>query len=134
MLPAHSFDVAEPPNITCHPQDLKDVVPDKPVMFTAEATGTEPLNYQWEWKSVIDDGKWQLCDLEKFPGADSSTLTILTVQKSNEGNYRCIISNCAGDKTSKPAKLGVGKNSTFTTSIYLLKLLFQQILWYTIIA
>ena len=81
-------------------------------MFTAEATGTEPLNYQWEWKSVIDDGEWQLCDVERFPGADSSTLTILIVQKSSEGSCRCVVSNCAGSQTSNPAELSVGKNPT----------------------
>ena len=81
-------------------------------MFTVQASGIEPLNYQWEWKSVMDDGKWQLCDVEKFPGADSSTLTIPSVQKPNEGNYRCVISNCAGSQTSEPAELSVGKNES----------------------
>ena len=76
-------------------------------MFTAEATGTQSLKYQWEWKSAIDDGEWQLCDVERFPGADSSTLTIPNVQKSNEGSYRCVISNCTGNQSSYPAKLSV---------------------------
>ena len=103
--------VAEPPRITSHPQELKDTVPGKPVMFTAEATGTEPLNYQWEWKSAIDD-EWQLCNVETFPGADSSTVVISSVQKSNEGSYRCVASNCAGSQASHPAKLCIGKNLT----------------------
>ena len=41
-------------------------------MFTTEATGTEPLKYQWEWKPPMDDSEWQPCDVEKFPGADTS--------------------------------------------------------------
>ena len=53
-------------------------------MFTAEATGTQPLNYRWEWKPAMDDGEWQLCDVERFPGADSSTIVIPSVQKSIE--------------------------------------------------
>ena len=111
MLPAHTFlHVAEPPRITSHPQNLKDAVPGKHVMFIVEATGPEPLNYQWEWKSAVDDGKWQPCDVERFSGADSSTLTIPNVQ--NEGSYRCVVSNCAGRQTSNPAELSVGKNST----------------------
>ena len=108
--PTFCFDVAEPPRITSHPEDLKDAVPGKPVMFTAEATGTEPLSYQWEWKPAMDDGKWQPCDAEKFPGVDSSTLTIPDVEKSNEGSYRCVVSNNAGSQTSNPVKLNVGKN------------------------
>ena len=53
------------PRITTHPQDLKDVIPGKSVMFTAKGIGTEPLNYQWEWKSAMDDGEWQPCDVER---------------------------------------------------------------------
>ena len=57
----------------------------------------------------MDDGEWQPCD-DKFQGAHSSTLTIPTVQKSSEGSYCCVVSNCAGEQTSKPANLSVGKN------------------------
>ena len=88
-------------------------------MFTAEATGTEPLNYQWEWKQAADDGEWQLCYVERFPGADSSTLTTSSVQKSDKGNYRCVISNCAGKATSNPAELSVGKYLTSTGNVRL---------------
>ena len=103
---------AEPPTVTSHPRELMDAVPGKPVTFTVEATGTEPLSYQWEWewKAAVGDGKWQLCNPERFPGADSSTLTIPSVQKSNEGSYRCVVSNCAGSLNSNPAKLGLGKH------------------------
>ena len=78
-------------------------------MFTVEATGTEPLNYWWEWKSAMDDGGWQLCDVERFPGA---TVVIPSVQKSNEGSYCCVVSNCAGTDISNPAKLSVGKKNS----------------------
>ena len=103
--------VAEPLRITSHPLELKDAIPGTPVMFTVEATGTEPLNYQWEWEPAIDDDgiEWQPCDVVKFPGADSSTLTIPSVQKSNEGSYCCVVSNYAATLISNPAKLGVGK-------------------------
>ena len=83
------------------------------VIFTAEAIGTEPLNYHWWWKPAVEAGEegskqgvWHPC---KFPGADSSRLTIPSVQKSNEGIYHCFISNCAGEQTSNSAKLSVGK-------------------------
>ena len=111
LLPAHIFlHVVEPPIITIHPQDLKNVVPSKPVMFSAQATGTQPLSYQWEWN---DYGKWQPCDMERFSGADSTTLTIPSVHESNEGSYRCVVSNCAGSQTSNPAELSFGKNPMF---------------------
>ena len=112
LHPTFHFDVAEPPRVTTHPRDLKDAVPGKPVMFTTEATGTEPLSYQWEWKPAIFNVKWQSCDAERLPGADSSSLTIPRVQKSNEGRYRCVISNCAGEQASEPAYLSIGKKFT----------------------
>ena len=82
-------------------------------MFTVEATGTEPLNYQWlHWKSAEEEGEseeWQPCPAK---WADGITLTIPSVQKSNEGSYCCVVSNCAGSEASNPAELSVGKNST----------------------
>ena len=73
--------LADPPRITRDLQNLKDALCGKPVTFTAEATGTEPLNYQWEWKQPVDNDEWQPCDGEAFTGADSSRLTIPSVQK-----------------------------------------------------
>ena len=103
--------VADPPTITQHPEELSGVVPGKPVTFTVRATGTEPLTYQWQWKPAGERNRkeWQLCNLKRFPGANSSTLTIPSVQKSNEGSYCCTISNPVGSQTSKPAILNVGK-------------------------
>ena len=99
----------EPPKITTHPQELKDAVPGKPVKFIVQATGTEPLNYQWQHKTRDGSGEWQSCDMERFPGANSSTLTIPSVQKSNEGSYHCVISNLVGSETSVCATLTVGE-------------------------
>ena len=110
--------VADPPRVTSHPHELKDAVPGNTVMFTAEATGTEPLNYQWEWKPAMIDGKWQLCDAERFPAADTYSLTIPSVQKCNEGSYLCVVSNCAGSQASMPAQLSVGKSPIITQLEY----------------
>ena len=99
--------VAEPPRITTHPQELKNAVQGKPAKLTIQATGTEPLSYLWQWKPAgEEDGseEWQPCPAEWCDGA---TLTIPSVQKSNEGSYRCVISNCAGSLASAPAKLEV---------------------------
>ena len=99
---------AEPPRITTHPKDLANTVPGQQVLFTVQATGTKPLSYQWEY-SPDPEGwseEWQPCS-----GSNTDTLTIPSVQKSNEGSYHCVVSNCAGRRTSKAAKLfDVGKN------------------------
>ena len=113
IFPVYTVHIAEPPRITSHPQELKDAVPGKPVMFTAEATGMEPLNYQWWHSKLAGDGgrsrEWQPCPAE---WSDGATLTIPSVQKSSEGRYCCVISNYAGEQASNPAQLSVGKNLT----------------------
>ena len=103
--------VADPPRINTHPRNLKNAVRGKPAKFIVQITGTEPLSYQWlHWKPAEEeeeeDGseEWQPCPAEWCDGA---TLTIPNVQKSNEGSYRCVISNCAGSQASEPAKLEV---------------------------
>ena len=107
--------VADPPIITTHPQELRDVVDGKAAKFSIQATGIEPLNYKWQWMPIWKDyesGEWEPCDAKWFSGG---TLTIPKVGKSNEGSYRCVVDNFAGNQTSNPAKLTVGKKATFTT-------------------
>ena len=101
--------VAEPPRISTHPQELNAIVQGIPAKFTIQATGTDPLSYHWHWKPAEEGGseEWQLCPTE---WSSSATLTIPSVQKFNEGSYRCVVSNFVGNQTSKPAKLSVGKN------------------------
>ena len=100
--------VADPPRINTHPRNLKNAVRGKPAKFIVQVTGTEPLRYQWlHWKLAGEggeSGEWQPCHAEWCDGA---TLTIPSVQKSNEGSYCCVISNCAGSQASEPAKLEV---------------------------
>ena len=111
-----SIHAAKLPRITTHPEQLKDAVPGETLAFTVQASGTEPLSYQWEIKTGDESGGWQLCDVERFPGTNSSTLTIPSVQKSNEGSYRCIVSNIVGSQTSVPVNLNIGKIQIFICS------------------
>ena len=83
-------------------------------MFRIQASGTEPLNYQWQHKTGDGSGEWESCDVESFPGANSSTLTILTVQKLKEGSYRCTVNNLAGSETSECATLTLGELTACT--------------------
>ena len=106
MLLVHA---ADPPRITTHPQELKDVAQGKPAKFSIQASGTETLNYHWQWKPAEERGRseeWQQCDTKWCKGA---MLSISKVAKSNEGSYRCVVTNFAGNQTSVPAKLTVGK-------------------------
>ena len=109
--------VVEPPKIVTHPQELKDVVEGESAKFTIQVHGTEPFNYDWQWKSAEKGSgsqKWQPCPAD---WSDGATLTMPKVEKPNEGSYRCVVSNHAGEQTSNSAKLSVGKNLTLNTYI-----------------
>ena len=101
--------VADRPRITIHPQELKGVAQGKPAKFSIQASGSEVLDYRWEWKPAEELGgseDWKQCDAKLCKGA---TLSIAKVEKSNEGSYRCVVSNFAGNEISIPACLSVGK-------------------------
>ena len=65
------------------------------VNFTVEATGSEPLSYQWQ-----KDG-------EDVPGATLPALSILGVQESDAGSYTAVVGNSAGVAVSQAAVLTV---------------------------
>ena len=102
------------PRITTHPKDVKDVIIGKPASFMVQVAGKEPLCYQWKHKPRSGSEGWLVCDVERFPGADSSTLTIPSVQKSNEGSYHCTVSNCADIETTYSAMLTLGELEYYT--------------------
>ena len=63
--------------------------------FTASATGTQPITYQWNKDST------------PIPGATSSTLTLTNVQPGDEGSYTVTASNTVSTATSSAAVLTV---------------------------
>ena len=99
------FSLAERPSITAHPQELKNTVSGKPVSFTVQATGTEPLRYQWQWKPVVEgvsSGEWQnLSSGGSVQGADTATLTYSSIEACSEGLYRCVVTNVIGEEISE---------------------------------
>ena len=97
----------EPLKIINNPKSLSSVSPGTAVSFTVQATEMDPLSYQWQWKPLAEEeDEWQPCRAEWCDGA---TLNIPSVQKYNEGSYRCVISTYAGTLISKSAQLTVGK-------------------------
>lgn len=63
--------------------------------FTASATGTQPISYQWSKDST------------PIPGATLSTLTLTNVQSGDAGSYTVTASNSVNTATSDPAQLTV---------------------------
>jgi hypothetical protein len=69
--------------------------------FTATATGSAPLTYQWLLNGV------GLMDGGKIGGATSPTVILTNVQPSDAGFYELAVSNGAGAATSSVATLDV---------------------------
>ena len=108
-----SYSLAERPSITAHPQELKKTVPGKPVSFTVQATGTEPLRYQWQWKPVVkgvSTEDWHnISSGGSAQGADTATLTFSSIESCKEGLYRCVVTNVVGEEISKCTDYIIGE-------------------------
>ncbi|MBI4660423.1 MAG: immunoglobulin domain-containing protein [Verrucomicrobia bacterium] len=65
------------------------------VLFSATATGSEPLEFQWEFNDL------------PIPDATNQTFKISSAQPANAGTYRVLVSNDLGSSTSVAATLTV---------------------------
>ncbi len=99
-LPAGDFQVAgaagatDSPVITQQPASGA-ILPGQAVAFTAAASGTAPLSFQWR-----KDGS-------PIAGATSASYSIANAQSSHAGSYTVVVSNNAGSATSNAAMLTV---------------------------
>ena len=83
---------------------MLEVVPGLPVMFSIMAmTDAGTLSYQWQRNGV------DIAPTPGVSGTNTSTLTIVSVQESNEGMYRCVVTNDAGSTNSNTSQLTVCK-------------------------
>jgi len=88
-----------PPVITEQPVSLT-VTQGATATFKVTATSPGPLSYQWRF-GIPGSGGGNL------DGATQATLTLLSAQPTNAGNYRVIVSNASGSATSTVATLRV---------------------------
>jgi glucose/arabinose dehydrogenase len=88
------YTVNTAPAIVNQPQSIT-VTQGQPASFSVTATGTAPLQYQWQKNNV------------NITGANASTYAISSTQPSDAAGYRVIVSNTAGSVTSNTAQLGV---------------------------
>ncbi|HQL79106.1 MAG TPA: immunoglobulin domain-containing protein [Verrucomicrobiota bacterium] len=86
--------VLVPPSITTQPVG-QTVDQGSTVSFSAAATGTTPLAYQWRFNGTA------------IPGATLSSYTKSNVQLADAGNYSVVVTNIAGSVTSANALLTV---------------------------
>jgi hypothetical protein len=86
--------VNSPPTIIIQPQSQSANI-NSFVIFSVDATGSEPLSYQWEFNNI------------PISGANSLTYTIDPVTLTNAGNYNVVVSNDFGSIISSRATLTV---------------------------
>jgi hypothetical protein len=82
------------PLIAMQPQDRAAVV-DNPASFSVQASGTQPLAYQWFHNSTV------------IPNATNASHNIANVQTADGGGYQVVITNSFGSVTSRVAQLSV---------------------------
>jgi glucose/arabinose dehydrogenase len=93
------------PTITAHPTDKSAPVGGSAV-FTASASGSAPLSYQWQ-RDAVDIG-----------GANANSYTVSPVQTTDDGaRFRVVVSNGEGSVTSNEAMLHVTTNAAPTATI-----------------
>ena len=104
---------ATPPIFTFQPVAQNDVLSGKGVLFSVHATGTLPLNYQWQWKQFgqeDEQDEWQNLSNEGCTFQEMETeLKLTEVKAHSAGHYRCVVSNCAGSMISQCASLSIGE-------------------------
>jgi hypothetical protein len=86
--------VLVPPQIVSQPTNVT-VISGSNATFSVTASGTAPLNYQWQTAGT------------DVPGATAASLQLANVQPSQAGGYRVIVTNVAGTATSSVATLAV---------------------------
>jgi hypothetical protein len=82
------------PQISSQPQN-REVAAGATATFSVQATGTAPLQYQWQFNGAT------------IPNANSSSLIISNVQSSDAGGYSVVVGNNFGSMTSTVATLTI---------------------------
>ena len=81
-------------DILVQPASQLDVVPGQDAVFSVSASG-DALTYQWQRESV------DLTDvLDQYSGSTTSSLTVLSVEEADEGDYTCVVTASDGSSTT----------------------------------
>ena len=96
----------DPPVITSQPEDQIDIAKGSSVQFMVTVTGFS-LTFQWQKDGVDIDP----ANTAKYSGVGTNQLTVMNVGTSDDGVYRCVVTNPAAPAgvTSYNATLDVCK-------------------------
>ena len=89
-----------PPVITVQPQSLTNTA-GTTARFSAAATGSAPLGYQWRLNGV------GLANGGRISGVKTNNLSVINVQVTDAGSYTLVVNNAVGVVTSAVATLTV---------------------------
>ncbi|MDB6056419.1 MAG: large protein [Verrucomicrobiales bacterium] len=95
-----TLNVLTPPNITSQPSSLTTNL-NALVTFNVTAQSSQQLNFRW-----VKDGA-PIVSNTNMTGITASSLTINSVQATDSGSYKCIITNATGSVSSSMATLTV---------------------------
>lgn len=99
------------PTIVTPPAD-KSVTEGETATFTVNATGTEPLSYQWQ-QSIDNGSSWT-----DITGETNATYTIATTTTDMNGwQYRCVVTGYGTAAESNAATLTVNAIPTYTITV-----------------
>jgi hypothetical protein len=101
--PLATLTVLVPPSLTVSPSNQIAEAGDT-VTFNALAVGTGPLFYQWFFQDGI------------LPNRTNANLYLRTVQLTNSGDYKVVVTNVAGSTISQVATLTVERPIITRTS------------------
>lgn len=87
-----------PPTIASEPPAIVPLTPGTTALLQFVVAGS-PATYLWRKDGLT------LADNPRITGASSATLTIASVQASDQGTYDCIATNACGEVTSQPSEL-----------------------------
>lgn len=73
--------------------------------FQFQVSATEECPYTFQWQFDNGSGFSSLSDGGRISGTTSSVLEIINAQESDEGEYRCVVSNLHGNTASDAAPL-----------------------------
>jgi glucose/arabinose dehydrogenase len=95
---------SQPPTITSQPAN-RTVAIGQQAAFSINATGTQPLSYQWQRGTT------------NISGATSSSYSLTAQATDNGASFRAVVTNAFGTATSSPATLTVTANAAPTAII-----------------
>jgi hypothetical protein len=104
QLVLNAPDPGNPPQILQQPQSAS-ILAGNPASMSVNATGTEPLSYQWRLNGA------NLVNGAGVSGVNEATLNIDRVSADDAGIYTVAVSNAAGTSISSPAVLDITNGS-----------------------